>query len=213
MRVLRSKRSLFALAAIAFAYPAVCSTFGATPTSTQVIVEADDVDLAKLELGGKIVVTSSGQRLAAAHAIDGDYRTLFQFAKDDPRPTLIVKLTDNKPVHRVSVVVGSETGAVEVYLLGDIPHELSDLDKLTPVGSIANIGIAHEAGVDFAPQNAQYVALRWALSANRLQPLAVAEVSVFALDASRQGIATLAAAEQPPTEPVPDPPIIAGISP
>ncbi len=151
----------------------------AAEPSNRVVVNAEDVDLAKIQSGGQIVFVSSGQRPAVSHAIDDDRRTVFMFSSSDPRPTLIIKLTKSRPLHRVSVVVGSEAGKVDVYLLGEIPGDGSDLDKLKPVGSIVDLGIAREAVVDFAPQNARYVALRWALPKNYSRPLAIAEIGAF----------------------------------
>jgi hypothetical protein len=194
---------------IAITLAMICSNSRALPTSDQVVVEAEDVDLAKLHSGGEIALVSSGQRLAVWHAIDGDRRTIFQFSDSDPRPTLIVKLIDNQPFHRVSVVVGSETRKVEVYLLGVIPRDLSDLDKMKPVGSIEYLGIAREAAMDFAPQSARYVALRWTLSKTGAEPLNVAEVCVLT---HAPGVpAALAATD--PTIAVTAPPILLPASP
>jgi hypothetical protein len=176
------------------------------------VVDADDVDLAKVQSGGKVVFVSSGLRPASFHAIDDDFRTVFEFSSSDPRPTLIVKFTDNKQIHRISVVVGSESGKVDVYLLAEIPRNPSDLDRMKPITSIVDLGIAREASVDFAPQYASYVALRWAPSGNRLHPLAVAEVSVFTKGDSPETANALAASD-PPINLVSGPPVIAPISP
>jgi len=51
-----------------------CLPLRATETSNRVVVDAADVDLAKVQSGGKIVFVSSGQRPAAFHAIDCDLR-------------------------------------------------------------------------------------------------------------------------------------------
>jgi hypothetical protein len=184
----------------------------AAETSNTVVVHADDVDLAKVQSGGKVVFVSSGTRPASFHAIDDDLRTVFQFSSSDPRPTLIVKFTDTKQIHRISVVVGSESGNVDVYLLDEIPRAPSDLDKLKPVTSIVNLSIAREASAEIAPQTAGYVALRWATSGNHLQPLAVAEVSVFTNGDSPLVANALAAGGTPITL-VSGPPVIAPISP
>jgi len=213
MRFLHPKWSPHLLAISAVGLCLNCSLLRATENSNQVAVEADEVDLAKVQSGGEVVFVSSGQRAAASHAIDGDRRTIFQFSISDPRPTLIVKLTNNKPLHRVSVVVGSETGKVDVYLLGEIPRDSSDFDKMKPVTSVVDLGIAREAIVDFAPQNARYVALRWARSNNRVRPVAIAEVSIFSNEASDSTAVTLAASDRPPPEPVQGPPLIASVSP
>jgi hypothetical protein len=184
----------------------------AAETSNPVVVHADDVDLAKVQSGGKVVFVSSGTRPASFHAIDDDLRTVFQFSSSDPRPTLIVKFTDTKQIHRISVVVGSESGKVDVYLLAEIPRDPSDLDKLKPVTSIVDLSIAREASAEIAPQTAAYVALRWATSGNRLQPLAVAEVGVFTNGDSSQ-IANALAASNPPINLVSGPPVLTPVSP
>jgi hypothetical protein len=107
MRFLHPKWSphLLAISAVGLCFNR--SLLRATENSNRVVVEADDVDLAKVQSGGEIVFVSSGQRAAVSHAIDGDHRTIFQFSISDPRPTLIVKLTNSKPLRRVSFVVGS----------------------------------------------------------------------------------------------------------
>jgi hypothetical protein len=184
----------------------------AAETSNRVVVTAEDVDLAKIQYGGQVVFVSSGQRAAASHAIDDDRRTVFLFSISDPRPTLIVKLNESKPVHRVSVVVGSQAGEVNVYLLDEIPRDPSDLDKVKPVGSIVDLGVAREAVAEFAPKSARYIALRWTLSRNHSRPLAVAEVSVFS-NAADATVATLAASDPPPADPIEGPPLIASVSP
>jgi hypothetical protein len=201
---------LFAISAVGLCFN--CSLLRAAEDSDRVVIEADDVDVAKAQSGSVVVFVSSGQRLAVSHAIDGDRRTIFQFSSSDPRPTLIIKLIENKLVHRVGVVVGSETGKVDVYLLGQIPRDPSELDKMKPVTSIVDFGVAHEATADFAPQDASYVALRWALSSNHVRPPAVAEVSVFSHSASDPSVVTLAAFGPPP-ELVQGPPMIASVSP
>jgi hypothetical protein len=189
-----------------------CLPLRAAESLNRVVVDADDVDTAKVQSGAKVVFVSSGPRATSFQAIDDDRRTVFQFSNSDPRPTLIVKFTDHKQIHRISVVVGSESGKVDVYLLAEIPRDPSDLDRMKPVASIIDLGIAREASADFAPQNAGYVALRWAPSGNRLLPLAVAEVSVFTKGDSSQ-IANALAASNSPINLVSGPPVLTPVSP
>jgi hypothetical protein len=183
----------------------------AAETSNRVVVTAEDVDLAKTQSGGQIVFVSSGQRPAVSHAIDDDRRTVFLFSSSDPRPTLIVRLTTSRPVHRVSVVLGSEAGKMDVYLLDKIRGDGSDLDKTKPVASIVDLGVAREAVVDFPPQSARYVALRWTLSKNYSHPLAIAEISAFCNGTDPAG--TRAASGPPPADAIEGPPFIASVSP
>ena len=171
-----------------------------------------DVDLAKVLAGGKVVFVSSGSRPIGFQAIDDERRTTFQFSNSDPRPTLNVELEKIRPVHRVSVVPGSQSLKVDVYLLTKRPRNLSDLDKIEPVASIVDPVIGREATVDFAPQRARYVVLRWTLSVNPAGPLKIAEVSAFTKPDSPQVSDALAATEPPPKVAL-GPPVLTPVSP
>src|SRR6267142_2277642 len=127
-----------------------CVPLRAAETLNRIVVEADDVDLAKIPSGGKVVFVSSGLRPASIQAIDDDRRTVFQFAISDPRPTLIVKFTQ-KEIHRISLVVGSESGKVDIFLLAEVPRNPSDLDRLKPITSMVDLAVGRETSVDFAP--------------------------------------------------------------
>jgi len=212
MRFLRARwnRQLVAMILIGFSlngWP-IC----AAETSTRVVVTAEDVDLAKIQSGGQVVFVSSGQRPAVSHAIDDDRRTVFLFSTSDPRPTLVIKLIQSKPVHRVSVVVGSEAGKVDIYLLDEFRGNGSDLDKLKPVASIVDLGVARETVADFAPQSARYVALRWALPKTYSHALAIAEIGAFS-NAANLTAATLVASEPPRANPIEAPPLVVSVSP
>lgn len=186
--------------------------FWAAEKSEEGVVQENDIDLAKVQAGGKVVLISSGTRGGRFRAIDDDHRTTFQFSSSDPRPTLIVRLLDSRPIHRVSVVVGSAGGKkIDVYLLQDLPRRPSDLDDLNPVASIVDPGIAREAAVDFAPQTARYVALRWTLSAENFGTLNLAEVSAIGRGESPVVSAELAATD-PPIYVVAGPPILPPVS-
>jgi len=184
----------------------------AVDSSNQAALEADEVDLAKLQSGGQIVLVSSGQRPAGFHSIDDDRRTVFQFASSDPRPTVIVKLTDSKPIHRVSVVPGSESVKVDVYLLNELPRDPSDLDKVTPLTSIIDLAVGKEASVDFAPHLARYVAFRWTLASTVITPFKIAEISAFTKGEPTH-VADALAATDPPLYLVQGPPVIKPLSP
>jgi hypothetical protein len=212
MRFLRAKSNGLLVAVTLIVFSLKGWPIRAAETTNRVVVTAEDVDLAKTQSGGQIVYVSSGQRPAVSHAIDDDRRTVFLFSSSDPRPTVIIKLTQSRVLHRVSVVVGSEAGKVDVYLLDEIRGDGSDLDKLKPVGSIVDLGIAREAVVDFAPRNARYVALRWALPKNYSRPLAIAEIGVFS-NADPSAAGTLVASDPPPPNAVEGPPLIVSVSP
>jgi hypothetical protein len=212
MRFLRPKWSSPLLPIATIGLFLGCSPLLANEKSDQSVEQRDDVDLAKVQAGGKIVLVSSGVRGGGFRAIDDDHRTTFRFSADDPRPTLIVQLVENRPIHRVSTVVGSRSETIDVFLLNELPHKPSDLDNLKPTASIIGPEIAHEASVDFPPQQARYVALRWTLSGTTLEALNVAEVSAFTLGGSAPVSEALAATD-PPLYLVAGPPILPQISP
>jgi hypothetical protein len=186
------------------------STIRAADASNQAVDSGDDIDLAKVQSGGQVVFVSSGQRLVISHAIDDDRRTVFQFSTSDPRPTVVVKLTESKPIHRVSVVPGSECRKVDVYLLNELPRDPSDLDRIKPLTSIVDLVVGREAAVDFAPQQARYVALRWTLSPAAVGPLKIAEISAFTKPDSSSPATALA---DPAISLVMAPPLITPASP
>jgi len=170
----------------------------AADSSNPALADLVETDLAKIQAGGHIAFISSGQRLADVRAIDDDRRTVFEFSSADPRPTLIVRISGSKPIHRVSVVPGSETQKVDVYLLNDSPRDPCELDKIKPLTSIVDLAVGREASAEFAPQPARYVALRWTLPAAAPGPFAVAEVSAFTRGEVPDAAAVALAAANPP---------------
>jgi len=170
------------------------------------------VDMAKVQSGGQVAFVSSGQRPAVSHAIDDDRRTIFQFSESDAHPTLIIKLNETRPVHRVSLVPGSETAQVNVYLLDELPRKASDLDALKPLTSIVNLVVGREAAAEFAPQNARYVALRWILTGPSAGPVKVAEVSALAQSDSHHVTDLFAVADPAASFHAVEPPDIAVVS-
>jgi hypothetical protein len=212
MRFLHLSRSRLFLPATLIGLFFRISAIRAAEVSDQALLDADDLDVAKVQSGGQIVLVSSGPRPAGFQAIDDNRRTVFQFANSDPRPTVIVKLTESKPIHRVSVVPGTESPKIDVYLLNELPRDPVDLDKIKPLTSILDVITGREAAVDFAPQKARYIALRWTLPGVVVGPLRVAEISAFTRSDSPPVSAALAATD-PPISVVMGPPIVAPISP
>lgn len=153
--------------------------------------EVDEIDLAKVQSGGQVAFVSSGKRLVRFEAIDNNPRTLFQFSISDPRPTVIIKLTENKPIHRVSVVPGSESQKVDVYLFDQLPGKPSDLDKVSPIASIFDLVVGKEASVNFSPHRAYYIALRWTLSPTAAGALKIAKIGAFTQTQGGGGATTL----------------------
>jgi hypothetical protein len=188
------------------------SSIRAAEPANQGAADANDVDLAKVLADARVIYVSSGPKTGAFQAIDDNRRTVFQFSSSDPRPTVIVRLTESKPIHRVSVVPGSQSPRVDVYLLNELPRDLADLDKIKPLTSIVDLVVGKEAAVDFAPQEGRYVALRWTLSTAAVGPLSIAEISAFTKpDASP--ISAALAATDPPVSLVMGPPVITPVSP
>src|SRR5256885_17220203 len=102
MSFLRYRWSRGVLPAALIGFFWVFSPGRAAEKPAQDVEQRDDVDVAKVQAGGKIVIISSGGRGGGFRAIDDDHRTTFRFASDDPRPTLIVQLMGNRPIHPVS---------------------------------------------------------------------------------------------------------------
>jgi len=212
MRLLRLPSSRLLLPTLLIGLLFSLSPASAAEKGDQDLATADEIDLAKVQAGGKVVLISSGVRSGGFRAIDDNHRTTFRFSSDDPRPTLIIQLIQNRPIHRVTAVVGSESGRIDVYLLNELPRRPSDLDSVISIGSIVNAAVAREASLEFAPQTARYVALRWTLSNRGLEPLNVAEVSAFSRGGvSPAGSATLAS--DPPIYLVGGPPVLPLVSP
>jgi hypothetical protein len=184
----------------------------ATEPSHQAVVDADEVDLAKVKSGGQIVFVSSGLRQRSARAIDDDRRTTFRFSNEDLHPTVIVELAGNEPVYRVSVVPGSQGGQVDVYLLNKLPRNSGDLAAIKPTATIVDLVVAREAAVEFAPTRARYVALQWTQNKPLISAPEVSEISAFTKGNSPQMSDALAATD-PPIYLVSGPPVIAPISP
>jgi hypothetical protein len=184
----------------------------AAEPSNQAVVDADDVDLAKAQSGGRIVFVSSGPRQRSFQAIDDDRRTTFRFSNEDLHPTMIIELADSQPLYRISVVPGSQGGQVDVYLLNKLPRNPGDLAAIKPTATIVDLVVARETAVEFAPQRARYVALRWAQNKPLISAPEVAEVSAFT-KGDPPHIADALAATDPPIYLVLGPPVIPPISP
>jgi hypothetical protein len=184
----------------------------AAEPSNQAVVDADDVDLAKAQSGGRIVFVSSGRRQRSFQAIDDDRRTTFRFSNEDLHPTMIIELADSQPLYRISVVPGSQGGQVDVYLLNKLPRNPGDLTAIKPTATIVDLVVARETAVEFAPQRARYVALRWTQNKPLISAPEVAEVSAFT-KGDPPHIADALAATDPPIYLVLGPPVIPPISP
>jgi hypothetical protein len=125
---------------------------------------------------------------------------------------VIVELTDARPVYRVSVVPRSQGGQVDVYLLNALPKKAGDLAAVKPTATIVDLVVAQENAVEFSPQRARYVALRWTQNEPLISAVEVAEISAFVKGDSPQ-ISDALAATDPPIYLVQDPPVIPPVSP
>jgi len=124
---------------------------------------ADTVNFnfANLYARAHVVYVSSGRRGLAGRMIDDDTLTAFDFAPNDPHPTVIVELGEKERLNRVSALYKMQRGHIDIFLLDNLPENPGDLSGLHPVSSVEDAGANGKAAMDFNPQGARYVALRW----------------------------------------------------
>ena len=128
----------------------------------------------------RIVFVSSGAEEFAKRMIDDDAITAFQFAPADPHPTVVVELAESERLHRISALYKMEAGRLDVFLLQELGTNPGDLSGRTPIASVTDASGGGKAAVDFDPQGARYVALRWTPAEKRAgKSFEVAEVSAF----------------------------------
>jgi hypothetical protein len=137
-------------------------------------------NFANLYAKAHIVYVSSGSPFAAQRMIDDDTVTSFHFANADPNPTVIVELADHEQLHRVSALYKMQAGQLDVYLIDKLRNDPANLSGLTPIATIKDPGNG-KAAVNFNPQGARYVALRWTPDAaqNRNDSFELAEINAF----------------------------------
>lgn len=127
-----------------------------------------------------IVYASSGKLAQAGRMIDDDVLSAFEFSARDPHPTVVAELAKIQRLHRVSAVYKMGVCRVDVYLLNELPKSIGDWRDLKPIASIFDRDGSGEAAVDFGPQSARYVALRWTLESSKAAaPFEVAEIGAF----------------------------------
>jgi hypothetical protein len=144
--------------------------------------ELREYDWAKLQARARVVYISSGPKALAGRMIDNDPQTVFRFAASDSLPTVIIELAHSERLHRLSAVFQSENARLDFFLLNELPKNGRDLESVKPFASFVDrIENRGKASVDFAPNNARYVALRWTRYKSR-DPFEVAEVSAFSND-------------------------------
>ena len=152
------------------------------------------LDLAKIRTHARIAEVSSGDAQLGARMIDGSMRTSFHFDPQDRRPFVIIELGDDARLNRVTAVYKSMRGRLDVYLLDDLSKSTTDLNYRRPVASYVDESGEGNVSVDFAPEGARYVALRW----TPIDPAAMADFEVAEIGAFGDvPIATMSAGEAP----------------
>jgi hypothetical protein len=137
-------------------------------------------NFANLYAQAHIVFISSGIEECAQRMIDDNVVTAFEFAPADPHPTVIVELADPERLHRVSAIYKMEKGRMDVFLLHDLAADPGDLSSATPIASTTDTDGDGKSALDFNPQGARYVALRWTpADAKGPRGFEVEEVSAF----------------------------------
>ena len=151
-------------------------------TTTRVTVRGSEVrefDWAKFQARARIAYVSSGPKTLSSRMIDNDLQTLFRFSESDPSPTVIVELAKSTELHRVNAIFKAEDAELGVYLLNELPKDLSDLQFTKPDGSV--VTLPDERGmatVSVSVSSARYVVLRWKRRKSN-DPFTVAEISAF----------------------------------
>jgi hypothetical protein len=137
-------------------------------------------NFANLYAKAHVVFVSSGAEEFARRMIDDDAVTSFQFASNDPHPTVVVELAESERLHRVSALYKMQAGRLDVFLLQELRTNPGDLSGLIPVASATDAFGGGKAAMDFDPKGARYVALRWTPAERGSgKGFEVAEVSAF----------------------------------
>lgn len=133
-------------------------------------------NFANLYARAHVVYVSSGGIPSSSRMIDDDTMTSFRFADGDAHPTVIVELAENERVHRVSALYKMQSGKLDVYLMNDLGENAGNLSGLSPIATVVDAG-SGKASVNFNPQGARYVALRW--TPKHSDGFEVAEINAF----------------------------------
>ncbi len=150
------------------------------PLPTHRIEDMLNFNFANLYAKGRIVFVSSGAVAAAPNMIDDDTMTAFRFASSDPQPTVIVELASLERLHRVSALYKMQAGKLDVYLLNELGINPAELTGAKAIASVADWDAEGKAAVNFDPQGARYVALRWTpATPDHPQGFEVAEINAF----------------------------------
>jgi hypothetical protein len=129
--------------------------------TTHRIEDTLNFNFANLYAKGRIAFVSSGAPEAAQTMIDDDTMSAFHFASSDPQPTVIVELATSERLRRVSALYKMQAGQLDFYLLNKLGENPADLSGGKYIASAADRNADGKAAVNFDPQGARYVALRW----------------------------------------------------
>ncbi|MDQ6623187.1 MAG: hypothetical protein M3Y86_06845 [Verrucomicrobiota bacterium] len=150
------------------------------PGARAALADSLNFDFANVYAKARVVYVSSGAMASARRMIDDDTITSYKFAPADTRPTTIVELAQNERLHRVSALYKMQAGRMDVYLLNELRADPGDLRNAKLIASITDADRKGKAAVNFDPQGARYVALRWTPSEeNAGEPFEVAEINAF----------------------------------
>jgi hypothetical protein len=148
--------------------------------ATHRIEDMLNFNFANLYAKGRVVFVSSGAFAAAQSMIDDDTMSAFHFAASDRQPTVIVELAEWERLHRVSALYKMQAGRLDVYLLDELGEKPGDLGGAKCISSVTDRNAEGKAAVNFNPQGARYVALRWTSSkADDAHGFEVAEINAF----------------------------------
>ncbi len=141
-----------------------------------------DFDYANVGAKARVVYVSSGTFDGTRQMIDQKKETGYTFSRTDRHPTVIVELAADEEIHRVTAQYRLHTpGRLDVYLLNDVSKSATDLNYQTPIASVADEDGDGNAAVDFDPEGARYVAVRFtpvdSLGGDR--PFEIVEIDVF----------------------------------
>ncbi|SRR5581483_9777077 len=129
----------------------------------------------------RVRFVSSGAVVDSSKMIDDDPTTAYTFSPTDSHPTVVVELSDVQRLHRVSAIYDMQAGRLDVYALSTLNGDVENFDGLKPIASAVDGSGEGKASVDFNPQGARYVALRWTPNPSHAQQgsFRIAEINAF----------------------------------
>lgn len=141
--------------------------------------DAMNFNFARLRARARVIFVSSGPTETAQRMIDDNVGSAFHFAPDDPAPTAIIELAENAHLHRITALHKSANGRLEIYITDKLASDPEDLRGAKLVASVTEKDESGNAAIDFDPQGARFVALRWTPATATHEGFEVAEVGAF----------------------------------